>query len=122
MTSLTPPVPPAARVDRTFPKLTAEQLARIGTHGWTRPVQNGDVLASSGRQAESFFIVSEGTIELIRRSADTEEVVAVLTPGQFTGEISTLSGRHALVNLRVREAGEVIEVKRDDLLALVQND
>src|SRR5437867_3641209 len=120
---MTSPAPlPTARVDRTFPKLTEEQLARIATHGRMRPVQMGEMLASSGHQAESFFIVSAGSIELVRRSADRDEVVAVLMPGQFTGEISTLSGRHALVNLRVRETGEVIDVKRDDLLALVQND
>jgi thioredoxin reductase (NADPH) len=33
-----------------------------------------------------------------------------------------LSGRNALVNLRVGESGEVIDVKREDLLALVQTD
>jgi thioredoxin reductase (NADPH) len=33
-----------------------------------------------------------------------------------------LSGRQALVSLRVGESGEVIDVKRDDLLALVQTD
>ena len=33
-----------------------------------------------------------------------------------------LSGRQALVSLRVGEPGEVIDVKRDDLLALVQTD
>ena len=45
-----------------------------------------------------------------------------LLPGQFSGEVSTLSGRRAFVTLRAVEEGEVIEVGRDELLALVQAD
>ena len=40
----------------------------------------------------------------------------------FTGEGGLLSGRRALVDLRVTESGEVIEMERDALLALIQTD
>src|SRR5204862_2071492 len=40
----------------------------------------------------------------------------------FTGEVIMLSGRRALVRVRVREAGELIELDREHLLALVQTD
>ena len=43
-------------------------------------------------------------------------------PGQFTGEVNMLSGRRALVRSRATEAGEVIELDREHLLALVQTD
>ena len=45
-----------------------------------------------------------------------------LLPGQFSGEVSTLSGRRAFVTLIALEKGEVIEIGRDELLALVQTD
>jgi len=48
--------------------------------------------------------------------------VAPLGPGQFTGETSMLAGRRGLVRIRVSEAGVVIELERDQLLALVQTD
>src|SRR6185295_1025410 len=51
-----------------------------------------------------------------------ETVVAVHGPGQFTGEVNMLSGRPALVRSRALEAGEVIELEREHLLALVQTD
>ncbi len=112
----------SSRTDQIFPTLTPEQLARLAAHGRVRPVRAGEVLATAGRQAESLFAVTAGSIEFVRRSANSEEIVAVIGPGQFTGETSMLSGRQALINLRVVEAGEVIDVKRDDLLALVQAD
>ena len=108
--------------ERVFPTLTPAQVARVAAHGRVRPVRKGEVLVSAGHPVESFFLVTAGSIELVRPSVDGEEIIAVQRPGQFTGETSMLSGRQALVNLRVGESGEVIDVKRDDLLALVQTD
>src|SRR5713101_1486837 len=116
------PVPMASGADEVFPVLTPEQIARVAAHGRVRPVRSGEILQAAGQQAESFFLVTAGSVELVRRSADAEELVAILRPGRFTGETNMLSGRQALVSLRVGESGEVIDVKRDDLLALVQTD
>ena len=116
------PLVMSSPADRVFPTLTPEQVARVAAHGRARPIQSGEVLASAGEKAESFFVVTAGSIELVRRSADGEQIIAILRSGRFTGEAIMLSGRQALVSLRVGEAGEVIDVKRDALLALVQND
>jgi thioredoxin reductase (NADPH) len=112
----------SSQAEHVFPTLTPEQVARVAAHGRGRNVRSGEVLASAGDQAGSFFVVTSGSIELVRRSTDAEEVFRVLKPGQFTGETNMLSGRQALVSLRVGESGEVIDVKRDDLLSLVQTD
>ena len=116
------PLAQPARAEQVFPTLTPEQIARVAAHGRVRPVRGQEMLALAGLQAESFFLVMAGSIEFVRGSAGAEEIVAILKPGQFTGEVNLLSGRQALVSLRVGEPGEVIDVKRDDLLALVQTD
>ncbi|MEP6994521.1 MAG: FAD-dependent oxidoreductase [Acidobacteriota bacterium] len=113
---------PSPRADQTFPTLTPAQIARVAAHGRVRPVRSGEVLASAGEQAESFFVVTAGSLRLVRRSANADEIVGVLEPGQFTGETNMLSGRQALVSLRAGGPGEVIDVKRPELLALVQTD
>jgi thioredoxin reductase (NADPH) len=58
----------------------------------------------------------------VRVFGDGETTVTSVKEGQFTGEVTMLSGRRALVTLRVGEPGEVIEVDRDELLSLVQLD
>ena len=111
-----------SRADQVFPTLTPEQIKRVAARGRVRAVRSGEVLQSTGQQAESFFLVTKGSVEIVRRTAKAEEIVAVQKPGQFTGETNMLSGRQALMNLVVAEPGEVIEVKRADLVDLLQTD
>src|SRR5262245_36745554 len=97
---------------RLFPTLTSEQLTRAAKHGKSRACAAGEVLRAAGIKVDSIFVVLRGHVELVRQ----EEVVASLGTGQFTGEVGTLSGQPSLVNLRASEAGEVIEISRDQLL------
>ena len=102
--------------------LTSAQIARLAVHGQVRHVQRGEVLMEAGEQTPRFFVVTAGHIAIVRPSGVTEELVAVLRPGQFTGEVTMLSGRRGLVRIRAGEAGAVLEVERDHVLALVQTD
>jgi thioredoxin reductase (NADPH) len=112
----------SARVCQMFPTLTPAQIARIAAHGRRRPIQRGEVLFEAGTEVIPFFVVVKGRIEILRPTGAGEALVAAHGPGQFSGEIQTLSGRRALARARVSEAGEVIELDREHLLALVQTD
>jgi thioredoxin reductase (NADPH) len=112
----------ASAADLTFPTLTPAQAARIAAHGSVRPVRRGEVLVEAGDPAVPFFVVTAGRLEIVQHSGDSETLVAVHGPGQFTGEANMLTGRRALVSARVTEPGEVIELDRENLLALIQND
>jgi thioredoxin reductase (NADPH) len=111
-----------SRVEQVFPTLTPAQIRRIATHGRTRVLRPGEVLVEQGDSAVPFFVVISGELEVLRPSGADETLVTVHGPGQLTGEVSTLSGRRALFRLRAATAGEVIELDRQHLLALVQTD
>jgi thioredoxin reductase (NADPH) len=59
---------------------------------------------------------------VLRLFQGTETLIVVFRAEQFTGEANMISGRRAMARLRVSEPGEVIELTRDQLLALVQTD
>src|SRR5260370_34947543 len=113
-------IAPAAQ--RMFPTLNPEQIERAAAHGHVRQVQDGEVLVEAGEKNAPLFIVKAGHLAIVRSPGTDEHLVALLGPGQFTGETSMLSGRPRLARVRVREAGELIELERDQLLALVQTD
>ncbi|HXF38767.1 MAG TPA: FAD-dependent oxidoreductase [Blastocatellia bacterium] len=108
--------------EEMFPVLSAEQISRVAVHGHTRHVEEGEVLVQAGEQTARLFIVIAGQIEIVHASEEKEETVAVFRPGTFTGEVTMLSGRRGLAQIRAAQAGEVIEIDREELLSLVQTD
>ena len=114
--------PTTASVERLFPTLTAPQVDRIASRGRRRRVAPGEVLVQPGEQTSQFFLVTDGQVVIVRETPDSEEIVAKLSPGQFTGEGTMLSGRRGFVQIRAVTAGEVIELNRGELLALIQTE
>ena len=108
--------------DRSFPTLTAEQVSRIAQHGRRRPTARGQVLVEPGDKPVPFFVVVSGELQVVRPTDTAETLIVSHHPGQFSGEANMISGRRSMVRLRVTEPGEVIQVDRQQLLALIQND
>src|SRR5262245_11385745 len=108
--------------DRTFPTLTDRQIERLDAAGRRRAIDAGEVLVAPGDRNVPFFVVLSGQIEVIAASGNGRAVAVTHHAKQFSGEGNVLTGRPSLAELRVREAGEVIQVARERLLALIQVD
>jgi thioredoxin reductase (NADPH) len=116
------PLLSAANAALLFPALRSAQIARIASHGLIRPITRGEVLIEGGQSNVPFFVVKAGEIEVIRPSGLGDLLIAIVHPDQFTGDISMILGRPAQMRLRVREPGEVVQLTRDQMHALVQAD
>ncbi len=116
------PNPMLARSAQLFPELTDAQIARVAAIGKRREIAAGEVLFDVGEQNTRFFVVLEGSIEVVLPVGDREQPVVLHGARQFTGEINMLSARRSLVRGRVKDAGAVIAVDRQDLRLLVQRD
>jgi thioredoxin reductase (NADPH) len=117
----TPP-PTLFRTDDAFPILTEAQIARLASHGLSRTVAAGEALVEPGEPPTRLFVLTRGQAEVVRDTSGREELLAILRPGQFTGEVNMLSGRPGLLWLRASGPGEVVELERDRFLELAQND
>ncbi|HVP80580.1 MAG TPA: FAD-dependent oxidoreductase [Thermodesulfobacteriota bacterium] len=111
-----------SRSEEIFPVLTPAQQRRVAEHGHMRATPSGEVLVEQGDSTVPFFVVVSGEIEIVRPLGAAETLIAVFGPGQFTGEVNMLSGRRALFRIRVSQPGEVIELDRREMQAIVQND
>lgn len=105
-----------------FPTLTPQQMERIAAVGKRRKVARGEVMIRQGDPAPPFMLVISGETEIVQPTPHGEEIIANHHPGEFTGELNLISGRRSLVDVRMKEAGEVIELDRSELQGLVQND
>ncbi len=110
----------SSRSDRIFPILNQTQIQRLATYGRARSVRQGEVLVEPGEKNVPFFVVISGEIEAVRPSLGQETLIRNFGPGQFTGEITSLSGRNAIARIRATQDGEVIEIAHERVLVLVQ--
>jgi thioredoxin reductase (NADPH) len=116
------PEPATADRDRMFPRLSADQLDRLATYGAVRRFAAGDVLIEAGVPIEHFYAVTEGAVDVVRPVGGGEEYIVSHGPGEFIGDVHTLSGRRSVVRARARTAGAALEVSRDHLLTVIQVD
>lgn len=105
-----------------FPTLTPAQLVRVASRGVKRSTAPGEVLVEPGDTDVPFFVLIEGGLEVTRPSGRGDLLIAAHRPGQFTGEASMLLGRPALMRVRAGEPSEVVQLTRDQMHALIQND
>ena len=111
----------SASSERLFPTLTQAQIYRIAAQGRRRQTTKGEVLVEIGDTAP-FFVVVRGAIQVLSPAAGAETVIVTHSPGQFTGEANMMTGRRSIARSRVSEDGEVIQLDRSALLALIQTD
>jgi thioredoxin reductase (NADPH) len=110
------------RKNQTFPTLTAPQIARLAAHGKRIIVPKDKILAEPGDRHRQLLVVLSGSVEIVRPTLQGEQLLVVLTAGQFTGEMSTLRGVGSLARARVREDAELLAIPDDQLRTVVQTD
>jgi thioredoxin reductase (NADPH) len=96
--------------DIAFPRLSRAQIDALRPWGRVRPIAPGDVLFQEGDRGFSFYVVLDGAVEIVEQSRGTPRQVTVHEPGEFTGDVDTLSGRASLVTGRATARGEVLEL------------
>ena len=105
-----------------FPVLTAEQINRIRPLSRVRKVKAGEIVFEPGDLEISFFVLLSGSMEIVQPGIQGERLIVNHDAGEFTGEITMISGRRGLVRGRVTAAGEFLEMSSAQLRTLVARD
>ncbi len=123
MAESTDPIPlVSSSTEQMFPALTETQMRRFISHGTPRSARAGEVLVELGDGEIPIFVVISGELEITRPSFTQETLLRLIGPGRFTGEINSLSGRRAFVRIRARQDSELVQIARENLMALIQTD
>ncbi|HWC98127.1 MAG TPA: FAD-dependent oxidoreductase [Candidatus Sulfopaludibacter sp.] len=108
---------------QAFPVLSPEQIDRIRNSGRVREVEHGEILFEPGDTSVPFFVVLSGAMEIVQPDVDGKErLIAKHVPGEFSGEMTMITGQQCLVRGRVTEAGEFLEVSNEQMRTLVGKD
>lgn len=107
---------------QAFPVLTAAQISRLRPGSRLRKVESGEILFQPNDTAVPFFVLLSGRMEIVQLDLNGERQIATHDPGEFTGEITMISGQRCLVRGRVTEGGDFLEISGDGLRSIVARD
>jgi signal transduction histidine kinase len=102
-----------------FPHLTDEALRHMREVGEEVELPDGAVLFAEGDTDYSLFVVLDGEVRVTKRVSGEETLLTIHQPGQFTGEISMLTGGPAIATGRAAGTVKALRLEPDKLRRLV---
>ncbi len=103
-----------AGFDWAWELLFARDLAHLKTDPSSRVAgafyASGDYVFREGEPGSNFYVIEKGEVEIVRQDGDTktEEVLSVLGPGDFFGEMALIDHRPRSASVRARTSVEVV--------------
>lgn len=110
----------ALRASQLFAHLPDDEIARLVE--MTEPVRlsAGEQLLKEGSEANEFFVVAEGEVDVTKRSGEGELPIAVVGPGGIVGEMAVIEDRPRNASVTARTDVTVLRVPRDALSGVLQ--
>lgn len=103
-----------------FNHLEKEQMEEIMRVTYSALYKKGENIYRAGDQSDSLYIVSKGKVRIYRLSeSGKEQLLRVLHPGDFTGELALFSEKIHEAYADAMEETSICILKRSDLQSLL---
>lgn len=105
-----------------FRSLRAEDCRHLSALLRLQTLRKGDVLFRKGEEGNSLYMIIAGKIKVVRQSRDGDEMIlAVLSAGDFCGEMALLDGLSRSADAVAVEETQLYGLNRKDFLVYVMN-
>jgi CRP-like cAMP-binding protein len=91
-----------------FSRLSKRELATVAQKTDEVDVKQGDVVAREGEFGQEFFVIIDGTAEVLRG----ESAIAELGPGEFFGEMALLEEERRTATVRAISSMKLLVMTR----------
>ena len=91
-----------------------------GLERFARDFPAGTVLFEEGQPGDYMYVVQAGEVEIRRLVGETERVLAVLSPGEFLGEMAILNGRPRSATAVVRTDARLVVIEGKTFEAMLR--
>ena len=109
-------------VAKAMPTLTREQLLQATHIAKEQHYEAGTMIVSEGAKADTFYIVSKGTVDVVLPRPNQSDVIALqLGPGKFFGEMAFFHDRKRKASVRAseHESVDVLAISYEQLEELL---
>jgi ABC-type glutathione transport system ATPase component len=95
-------------VAKVMPSLSREQLLHATHIAREQSYPAGSIILAEGTNADAFYIVTQGTVEIVLPRPNQSDVIVVqLGPGKYFGEMEFFHDRRSRASVRASKAGPV---------------
>ncbi len=91
-----------------------------GLERFAKDFTRGTVLFKEGQPGDYMYVVQAGEVEIRRAVGDMERVLAILTPGEFFGEMAILNGRPRSATAVVRSDARLLVIEGKTFEAMLR--
>lgn len=102
-----------------FPTLAEDHLQNLTACGLILQLAPGEILFREGTPADSFYVVLDGAVKITKQLGAEELVITIHHRGEFTGDLSMLTGGICQATASSIKTSRVI--KFDDFKELLKN-
>ncbi len=106
--------------DLAFPKLGDAEIACLAGLAKRCSFEDGEVIFQAGQRNLPFYVVESGEIAIVDETGDRPKTIVVHGPGEFTGDVSLLTDRPAVVSAYARGACRAYCVSQGELRQVIQ--
>lgn len=103
-----------------FPKLSEAEVERLAELAELCSFKDGEVIFQAGQRGLSLYVVESGGIAIVDESAERPKTIVVHGPGEFTGDVSLLTDRPAIVSAYARGSCRAYCVSQAGLRRVIQ--
>lgn len=103
-----------------FSNLTQEEMLEIAMITSEKTVEKGEAIYSAGDRTDNLYVIHKGRVKIIRLSeAGKEQVLRVLGPGQFIGELAIFNKEPASESALALEKTIMCKIEGQDIKSLM---
>lgn len=104
-----------------FDPLSEDEIVRLANSSSTRVYAQGEPIVRMGQEANSMFIIMNGSVRVEIPDGDDTKVVAILAEGDFFGEMSLLTGEPRSANVVAIVESEVLRIDKNGMKRILES-
>jgi thioredoxin reductase (NADPH) len=103
-----------------FPKLSEDEVEIMAGMAQVCAFEDGETIFQAGQRGLPFYVVESGEIAIVDESRAEPKTIVVHGPGEFTGDVSLLTDRPAVVSAYAQGATRAYCVSQAELRRVIQ--
>ena len=103
-----------------FPKLNDSEVEALAGLARMCSFKDGETIFQAGQRGLPFYVVESGEIAIVDDSADVPKTIVVHGPREFTGDVSLLTDRPAVISAYARGETRAYCVSQSELRRVIQ--